>query len=107
MVVPLIKGYAHPGRKWSRMTTQARYYHPDILKQVHKSHCECCQCVKIPHKGMELLQECELTNTPLYEVAINLIGPWTTKTDHFNGEFYALTYIDTTTNLVEVIIDTK
>ncbi len=57
---------------------------------------------------MGLLPEHDLTNKPWYEVAINLIGPWTAKTGHFNGEFYALTCIDTTTNLVEVdCINTK
>ncbi len=54
---------------------------------------------------MGLLPERDLTNTPWYEVAVDLIGPWT---EHFNGEFYALTCIDTTTNLVELTcIDTK
>ena len=57
---------------------------------------------------MGLLPEHDLTNTPWYEVAVDLIGPWTAKTDHFNGEFYALTCIDTTTKLVELTcIDTK
>ncbi len=57
---------------------------------------------------MGLLLDCDLTNTPWYDVAVNLIGPWTAKTDHFNGEFYALKCIDTTTNLVELAcIDTK
>ncbi len=57
---------------------------------------------------MELLPEHDLTNMPWYKVAINLIGLWTAKTEHFNGEFYVLTSIDTTTNLVELVcIDTK
>ncbi len=68
MVLPLIKWYhcilAHPGRKRSRMTIQARYYHPDIWKQVDNFHCEYCQCVKIPCKGMGLLPDRDLTNTP-------------------------------------------
>ncbi len=50
----------------------------------------------------------DLTNTLWYEVAVDLIGLWTAKTEHFNGEFYALTCIDTTTNFVELTgIDTK
>ncbi len=51
---------------------------------------------------MHLLPEINLTNKPWYEVAVDLIGPWTAKTDHFNGEFYALTCIDTTIHLVEL-----
>ncbi len=57
---------------------------------------------------MGLLPGLDLTNTLWYEVAVDLIGLWTAKTEHFNGEFYALTCIDTTTNLVELArIDTK
>ncbi len=57
---------------------------------------------------MGLLSDRDLTNTLWYEVAVDLIGLWTAKTEHFNGEFYALTCIDTTTNLVELArIDTK
>ncbi len=112
MVIPLIKWYhsilAHPGCKCSRMTIQARYYHPDMGKHVDDFHCDFCQCVKTPCKGMGLIPEHDLTNTLWYEVAVNLIGLWTAKADHFNGEFYALTYIDTFTNLVELVcIDTK
>ncbi len=36
-------------------------------------------------------------------VAVDLIGPWSAKSEHFNDEFYALTCIDTTTNLVKVV----
>ncbi len=57
---------------------------------------------------MGLLPECDLTNTPLYEVAIDLIGPWSVKTKLLNSEFYALTFIDTMTNLFEItLIDFK
>ncbi len=112
VVISLIKWYycilAHPGWKRSRITIQARYYHTDIRKHVNIFHCDFCQLVKLPHKGMGLLPECNFTNTPWYEVVINLIGPWTAKTDQFSGAFYALTCIDTTTNLLErVHIDTK
>ncbi len=40
--------------------------------------------------------------------AVDLIGPWPAKTENFSGEFFTLTCIDTTTNLVELVcIDTK
>ncbi len=112
MVVPLIKWYhsilVHRGCKQTRMTLQPRYYHPDIRCHVDKFHCDSCQCIKIPCKGMGLLPECDLTNTPLYEVAIDLIGPWSVKTKLLNSEFYALTFIDTMTNLFEItLIDFK
>ncbi len=45
--------------------------------------------------------ECNFTNTPQYDIFMDLIGPWSVKTENFNGQFYALTCIDTPTNLVE------
>ncbi len=112
MVILLIKWFhsilANPGCKRYCMTIQARYYHPDICKHVDNFHCNYYQCFKIPCKGMELLLEHDLTNTPWHEVAVDLIGPWSAKTEHFNGELYALICIDTTTNLVELVCtDTK
>ncbi len=57
---------------------------------------------------MGLLPENDLTNTPWYKFTIDLIGPWSAKTEHFNGEFYTLTCIDTITNLVDLVhIDIK
>ncbi len=57
---------------------------------------------------MGLLPKCNLTNTLLYKAAFDPIGPWSAKIEHFNSEFYALTCIDTTTNLVEIAcIDSK
>ncbi len=52
---------------------------------------------------MVQLPKCDLTNTLWHRIAVDLIGWWSTKTEHFNGEFHALTCIDTTTNLVELI----
>ncbi len=51
---------------------------------------------------MRLLPECDMTNTLLYEVVVELIGLWSEKTEHFVGEFYTSTYIDTAINLVSL-----
>ncbi len=57
---------------------------------------------------MGILPEYDLTNTLWYKVAVDLIGPWSAKTENFSSEFFVLTCIYTTTNLVELIcIDTK
>ncbi len=53
---------------------------------------------------MRLLPEHNSTNTPWYEVAMDLIGLWSAKKEHFTYEFYALTCIDTTTNLMKLWI---
>ncbi len=56
---------------------------------------------------MRPLPERNLTSTPWYNVAIDFVRPWSAETEHFNSEFYALTWIHTTTNLVELVsIDT-
>lgn len=99
---------AHPGCKRSRMAIQACYYHLDIRKKVDRFHCDHCQHVKIPCKGLGLLTKHHLTNTPLCMVAVDLICPWTAKIEHFICGFYALTSIDTTTKVVKLVLfDTK
>ncbi len=54
MVIHLIKWYhcilACPGQKWSRMTIQARYYHPDIWKHVDNVHVISVNVLKSPTK---------------------------------------------------------
>ncbi len=52
---------------------------------------------------MGLLPEHDLTNTLWYEGTFDLIGTLSGKTEHFDCASYAFTYIDTTTNLVELI----
>ncbi len=44
----------------------------------------------------------------MVQVAVDLIGPWSAKKELFNGEFFALTQIDTTFNLPKLVcIDTN
>ncbi len=57
------------------------------------------------HKGMGLFLEYDLTNI---FCCCQHAGPWSANTEQFNDEFYALTCIDTTTNIVKLVcIDTK
>ncbi len=89
-------------------TVKNGHSHPDIQKHVDNFNCDFCQCDEIPCKEMGLLPERNLIKIPWYEIAVNLIGQWTAKTDQFNCDFYALTCIDTTTNVVELTcIETK
>jgi hypothetical protein len=63
---------------------------------------------KLSGHGYGLLPECEVRVAPWEEVAIDLIGPWTVKDNGRKVEFNALTYIDTASNLVELVrIDNK
>ncbi len=82
------------------MTIKARHYHPNIRKQVDIS------TVIIANVLKSLLREQDYypnvsSSTLQYEVALNLIGLWFARKEHFIGEFHALICIDTATNLVE------
>ncbi len=58
---------------------------------------------KLAGRGYGLLPKREVRIAPWEEVAINLIGPWKVKVNGQQVEFNALNYIDTASNLVEVI----
>ncbi len=99
---------AHLGQRHSRMTIQTRHHSPDMRRSIHEFYCNHCQQTKIPCTDQVYLPECNLTNTPWYEVSNNLTETLSAKTEHFNGEIYTLTCIETTTNIVQfVCIDSK
>ncbi len=98
----------HPGSKHLRETIQKRYYHPQLRRTIDSFHCEHCQRHKLSGKGYGLLPERELCVAPWTEVAVDLIGPWQLQVHGKTVEFNALTFIDTASNLVELIqIDNK
>ena len=70
---------------------------------IDKFHCEHCQCKKINDKGYGLLPECEIHSMPFNECAVDLIGPWIVQVNGKPYDFFALTAIDTITNLVEIV----
>ena len=98
----------HPGQTRLRDTLQQRYYHPRLRHQVDSLTCEYCQKHKLAGRGYGLLPEREVRVALWEEVAIDLIGPWEIKVNNKLCTFYALTCIDTASNLVELIrIDQK
>ena len=98
----------HPGQTRLRDTLNQRYYNPGIRRHIDNFHCEHCKQHKLAGRGYGLLPEREVRTAPWEEVAIDLIGPWNVKVNGKTCEFYALTCIDTVTNLVEMIrIDKK
>jgi hypothetical protein len=112
MVVDTVEWFhqvmGYPGEKRLQETLNQSYYHPRLHYHVDKLKCKDCQKHKSAGRGYGLLPKQEVPIAPCKEVAINLIGPWKVK---FNGqqvEFNASTCIDTTLNLVELIlIDNK
>ncbi len=71
---------------------------------MHIDHfaCDECQQAKSSGPGHGLLPNQDIAGAPWEEVAVDLIGPWPVATPHDTVEFFALTCIDTTTNLVEI-----
>ena len=98
----------HPGQTRLRDTLSQRYYHPKLRRYVDNFKCEFCQKHKLAGRGYGLLPEREVRIAPWEEVAIDLIGPWEVKVNNKLCNFYALTCIDTASNLVELArIDQK
>ncbi len=69
---------------------------------IERFACDECQRAKPSGPGHGLLPDRDIAGAPWEEVAVDLIGPWTTSTPHGSVDFFALTCIDTTTNLVEL-----
>ncbi len=64
--------------------------------------CNKYQQAKPSGPGQGLLPNWDIAGAPLEEVAVDLIGPWPASTPHGPVEFFALTCIDTITNLVKI-----
>ena len=83
MVNDIIRWYhvvlGHPGIVRLYQTIATHFVHPhlkDRIEQVVKS-CDKCLRSKLPGAGYGKLPPREATLVPWYEVAVDLIGPWT------------------------------
>ena len=86
------------------LTIQTRYYHPMLRKEIDDFACNACQKMKRPGPGYGLLPEQDVGTVPWAEVAVDLIGPWNVKIrGKTTQEVFALTIIDTASNLVELV----
>jgi hypothetical protein len=90
------------------MQISNRYYHHDLRHLIDKHKCDHCQRYKLDDKGYEHLPWSKIPSLPFEECAVDLIGPWTIQFWDKPYKFYALTMIDTVSNLVELVrIDDK
>ena len=96
-------GIEHPGQKRLYETLSARYHNPHLRSKCDKYVCTECQKHKADGKGWGLLPEREVTAEPFTDVAVDLVGPWKITVGSKTIEFNALTCIDMTTNLVELV----
>ena len=98
---------AHIGQTRLLETIQQHFENPRLKEVIHKlvSTCDACQKCKLVGKGYGTLPPREPLMQPWYEVAVDLIGPWTIRdVDGNDHTFMALTIIDTVTNLCEIAL---
>jgi putative transposase len=108
MVENIIRWYhqvlGHVGIVRLHQTISTHFVHPFLkvrIEQIVKS-CDICLRRKLPGAGYGELPPREATLVPWYEVAVDLIGPWTMLVNGQELEFNALTCIDPVSNLVEL-----
>ena len=106
-VLPTIRWFHqvlnHPGQQRLFAAISARYYHPQLRSHVNHFVCDSCQLYKIDGPGYGHLAPRETWVAPWTEVAVDLIGPWVITIGNETYTFKALTCIDTTMNLTELI----
>jgi len=110
MVEEVVRFYhaalVHPGRSRMLSSIQQHLENPKFEATVDRvvDSCEPCLCCKPPGKGYGHLPARNPITAPWYEIAVDLVGPWTMRNSDGNDhEFMALTIIDTVTNLCEIV----
>ena len=86
------------------------HFCPDgVRKEIDDFACNACQKIKQPGPSYGLLPEQDIGTVTWAEVAVDLIGPLTVRIrGKKTQEVFALTIIDTDSNLVELVqIDNK
>jgi hypothetical protein len=95
----------HIGMTRLLQTIQSHFYHPQlrVIVEAVVRDCTACQRYKLLGPGYGELPPREAPLAPWDEVAVDLIGPWTIKTNGQELVFHALTCIDPVTNLTELV----
>jgi hypothetical protein len=109
LLSPLVSWYHHvlnhTGMENLKQTINAVFYHPHMNRAVVDCvhFCSTCQQHKLQNRGYGQLPPREALFQPWYEVAIDSIGPWTIRINGEPVQFYAVTIIDTVTNLTKLV----
>ena len=99
----------HAGTENLKRSLNAVFWHPHMNKAVEERvhFCPICQQLKLSGRGYGEMPPREAKAQPWHEVAVDTIGPWTVSIQGQEVRFYAVTLVDTVTNLVELVrIDT-
>lgn len=92
----------HPGSRCMHAMLQAWSHHPHLCLYIEKFACNRCQYAKPSGSSHGLRPDWNIYGAHWEEVVVDLIGIWPASTSHDIMEFFALTCIGTTTNLVEI-----
>ncbi len=107
MIKPTIKWFhlvmGHPGRSRLRLALQLQFQHQDLHRLIDSYVCNACQGHKLDGQGYGLLPPQDVKECMFDDVCVDLIGPWTINVRGRVCVFNALTCIDPTTNLVELV----
>jgi hypothetical protein len=106
LIRPTVNWYhqvtGHLGSKRLYEQIHQRYHNRDLRTYIDNFYCEFCQRNKLDGRGYGLLPEREVQSIPFEKCAVDLIGPWIVQVRGNSYGFFALTAIDTVTNLVEL-----
>ena len=110
LLQPIVQWYherlGHAGSTRLFDSISALFYHGERLKATVEStvqRCRVCQEVKPPARGLGELAAREAPLAPWDEVHVDCIGPWTVRVNDRELVIDALTCIDPTSNLAELV----
>ncbi len=92
----------HPDTHHKHALLETRYHHPHLHNHIEHFLCNECQQAKPTGSGHGLLPDLKVSGIFCEQVTVDLIGPWPASTLNGDVEFYSLTFIETTTNLVNL-----
>ena len=95
----------HTGQSNLEQMIKKTFYHQQLSAKVRNyvHFCPVCQKYKSQGRGYGHLPPKQTLVQPWYEVAIDTIGPWEVLIKGKQTPLYAVTIIDTVTNLTELI----
>ena len=95
----------HAGMSSLESSLNSTFVHPEISRRCADIVRTCPECQRFKSRGAGYgqLAPREALAAPWYEVQVDTIGPWVIKLGDYDIEFWALTMIDTVTNLAELV----
>lgn len=95
----------HPGTNRLKDTMRQTFYAPGMGKIIeeHTKKCAKCQTHKRTKKKYGSIHPKQISMIPWETVCVDLVGPYSVKTDRGDHSFHALTIMDPVTNWIEIV----